>query len=328
MSGSISVSIHPSQFPDKVGADLAASLRLREVNHKFHYDSYKQTQQWLELHQAYSPSRTDSDCEACYNAGFAAVAQRYGAAPIHLIGLGCGGGQKDTRLLRLLKESGAQLLYTPVDVSVPMVLVARQAASQVTSESHPLVCDLSSADDLGGFLARQTPAKARRVITFFGMMPNFEPQLVLPKLAALLREGDTLLLSANLAPGKDYAAGLRCILPQYDNALTADWLLTFLLDLGVERTDGALEWRVEPCPSGLDLLRVEARFCFRRDRGLRVAREEFEFRAGENIRVFFSYRYTPERLCEQLSRHGILSQAQWITRSGEEGVFLCSRTTN
>src|SRR5271166_3410124 len=58
------VTIHASQFPENVRRDLLESLRTRRVNHKFHYDSVKQTQQWLALHQAYSPSRNDADCAA------------------------------------------------------------------------------------------------------------------------------------------------------------------------------------------------------------------------------------------------------------------------
>ena len=58
-----------SQFPENVRRDLLASLRTRRVNHKFHYDSVKQTQKWLALHQAYSPTRTDVDCLAVYERG-------------------------------------------------------------------------------------------------------------------------------------------------------------------------------------------------------------------------------------------------------------------
>jgi len=82
------------------------------------------------------------------------------------------------------------------------------------------------------------------LITFFGMIPNFEPQLILPRLAALVRPADHLLFSANLAPGSDYAAGVRQVLPLYDNALTRDWLMTFLTDLGVERDDGELRFSI------------------------------------------------------------------------------------
>jgi len=120
--------VHASQFPQHVRRELLASLRTRQVNHKFHYDSVKQTQQWLALHQAYSPSRTDADCAAAYDRSFEAVAAGIGAKRVHLIGLGCGGGQKDTRLLKLLQDSGKEVFYTPSDVSTAMVLVAWQNA--------------------------------------------------------------------------------------------------------------------------------------------------------------------------------------------------------
>src|SRR5947208_8978673 len=116
MSSLVNVAIHSSQFPDKVRQDLLDSLRTRAVNHKFHYDSVKQTQKWLALHQAYSPSRTDADCAAIYDRSFEAVAGKINAKQAHLIGLGCGGGQKDSRLLKLLGDSGKQVFYTPSDV--------------------------------------------------------------------------------------------------------------------------------------------------------------------------------------------------------------------
>jgi hypothetical protein len=135
--------------------------------------------------------------------------------------------------------------------------------------------------------------------------------------------GDVLLLSANLAPGPDFLAGVRTVLPLYDNALTNDWLMTFLLDIGFEKTDGVLEWRIESCPGGNDLLRIEAWFHVRRPRVLKILGETFEFSSGEKIRLFFSYRYTPERVRAQLGAYGIAVHEQWITSSGEEGVFLC-----
>ena len=51
--------------------------------------------------------------------------------------------------------------------------------------------------------------------------------------------------------------------------------------------------------------------------------ERFVFKAGEMIRLFFSYRYTPELVRKILVRHGLEVCGQWITRSEEEGVFLC-----
>lgn len=326
MSSVVNVAIHESQSPENVRRDLLASLRTRRLNHKFHYDSVKQTNKWLALHQAYAPSRNDADCAATYDRAFAAAANQIQARQVHLIGLGCGGGQKDTRLLKLLKTGGKAVSYTPSDVSVAMTLVAQQAAKKAVKEDQifPLVCDLATADDLFPVLATHHAPRTTRLITFFGMIPNFEPQDILPKLAKLLRRQDILLFSANLAPGPDYAAGVAKILPQYDNELTREWLLTFLFDLGVERGDGELRFGVERETNALR--RVMARFHFQRACRLTVEGETFTFRRGESIQLFFSYRYTPELARTELARHGLQIREQWITKSGEEGVLLCRRS--
>jgi len=318
--------IHSSQFPEDVCRDLMQSLRTRRVNHKFHYDSVKQTQKWLALHRAYSPSRNDDDCAETYDRAFAEAAKVVNTKRVHVLGLGCGGGQKDTRLLKLLKRSGKTVCYTPSDVSVAMTLVARQAALAAVSERNcfPIVCDLTTTEDLSNVLATHHAPRTTRLITFFGMIPNFEPDEILPKLAGSIRRADTLLFSANLSPGQNYADGMKRILPQYNNELTREWLLTFLLDLGVGRGDGELRFSVE---TGVrPLRRVVARFHFKRRRRLELEERQFSFQRGDSIRLFFSYRYTPELVRVRLAAHGLKVHDQWITASGEEGVFLCRRS--
>lgn len=319
------VSIHSSQFPDAVRRDLLASLRSRKINPKFHYDSLKQTRKWLALHQAYSPSRNDSDCAAIYDSAFDSAAGRLRARGVHVIGLGCGGGQKDTRLLKRFRAAGRKLFYTPSDVSVAMCLVARETARVAVpaERCRPIVCDLEGVGNLTVLFKWPAARAAARIMTFFGMIPNFEPEAILPKLASAIRRNDLLLFSANLAPGRDYAAGVGRILPQYDNALTRDWLMTLLLDLGIERRDGRVRFAVETGTLGLK--KVVARFHFSRACRIQIESRTFAFRAGESIRLFFSYRYTPERIRAALARVGLLVREEWITRSGEEGVFLCER---
>ena len=324
MSSLVNVAIHSSQFPEKVRRDLLDSLRARAVNHKFHYDSVKQTQKWLALHQVHSPSRNDADCAATYDRAFEAAAARIDLKEVHLIGLGCGGGQKDTRLLRLLKARDKQVFYTPCDVSTAMVLTAREAARSVlpAEQCFPLVCDLPGVDDLPTTFATRNTQHATRLTSFFGMIPNFEPNEILPKLASLVGPSDWLLFSANLATGKDYDAGVEKILPQYDNPLTRDWLSAFLFDLGVEPSDGELRFTVENVNA---LKRIEARFHFQHARAVSVDNERFQFGVGDSIRLFFSYRYTPDLVKSHLERHGLHVLHQWITKSEEEDVFLCRR---
>jgi len=324
MSSTARVVIHASQFPEAVRRDLLESLRTRRVNHKFHYDSVRQTQKWLALHQAFAPSRRDKDVQAIYEQAFAAAANQMAAANITVIGLGCGGGQKDTRLLKLLAARGKRIAYVPSDVSTAMVLVARETAGAVVGDEmcFPLVCDLATATDLPVVLDKLCPAGSARLLTFFGMIPNFESDHIVPRLAGLLRAGDRLLFSANLAPGADYTAGVQRVLPQYDNPLTRDWLMTFLTGLGVEPGDGEMRFAIEDQHG---LKRIAAYFHFRRDRRIEVDSEKFEFRAGESIRLFFSYRHTAALVRTLLEPHGLRVLDEWIAPSGEEGVFLVGK---
>lgn len=323
------VTIHPSQFPGAVRRDLLASLRSRRVNHKFHYDSIKQTQKWLALHQAFSPSRNDADCAAIYERGFEAAATRIGAPQVAVVGLGCGGGQKDAKLLKLLRAAGKEVVYMPVDVSTAMVLVARAEALKLLPppDCFPLVCDLATMNSWAPLLEvlPTRVASMPRLFTFFGMLPNFDSEVALPRLAGLLGPRDTLLLSANLAPGTDYDAGVRRILPLYDNALTRDWLLAFLVDLGVEVQDGALEFGIETANEKSGLKRVTVDFVFNRPRELRLDEEVFHFAPGEKIRLFFSCRHTPAMVESLLASQGLRLKGSWIAKSDEEAVFEAVR---
>jgi hypothetical protein len=321
------VAIHPSQFPAQVRRDLQACLRTRQVNHKFHYDSVKQAQQWLALHEIYSPSRNDPDCQAVYQRSYEALSLRLKTKRVHLIGLGCGGGQKDCRLLRLLTKRCRDLYYTPLDVSSALVLIARQAALKIIPGRNcfPIVCDIGLAEDLPEVLETYCAQTAVRVFTFFGMIPNFESRRILPKLASLIRPSDLLLFSANLSPGVDYAAGLQRILPLYDNAPTRDWLMSFLLDRGVEANDGALQFLIEDDPSGTGLKRIAADFFFSTKRNLEVAQKQFLFRPGDSIRLFFSYRHTSRLIRSLFGEVGLEVVVEKITKSEEEGVFLALR---
>ena len=327
MSSLVQVSIHSSQFPASVQRDLSHSLRTRQINHKFHYDSVKQAHKWLAVHEAYSPARTDPDCVATYDSSFRGTVGKLAAQRISFISLGCGGGQKDIQLLRMLREAGKEVFYTPSDVSLALVLTAYQSATEVipAQHCHPLVCDISTAEDLSQLLKERVVPNASRLIAFLGMISNFESPKILPKLTHVLEGEDHLLLSANLAPGLDYETGIQTVLPLYDNELTRDWLLTLLLDLGIERQDGDVRFVIEDCPSEPGLKRVTSYFIFHRLRQIRLSETVFNFAAGDAIRLFFSYRHTPDRIRRLLAQHQIAVLEQWISRSQEEGVFLCRK---
>jgi len=323
----VSVLIHPSQFSGAIDEAFRESLERRRMNHKFHYDTPKQALRWLRVHEAFSPARQDPSCLVAYDEATLAAARVLGPGDIDVISLGCGGGQKELGLLRALRtlHPTRRVRYVPTDVSVSLTLVAREAALAdgfSAKDCEPVVLDLARADDWGRALQTVLRPGAQRVVTFFGMMPNFSPTEVLTRLAGLLRKRDVLLVSANLAPGKNYAAGVREILPLYDNPLTGEWLFSVLADLGVEQGDGRMEFRIARCPEGSGLLRVEADFVFRKATSLRYGGNEWRCKKGERFGLFFSYRHTPARVKKLFGQHRLGVRSQWLNKAGDEGVFL------
>jgi len=204
-----------------------------------------------------------------------------------------------------------------------MVLLARENALPIVGKDNcsPIVCDLATTNDLHWLIESEVGRpKGTPLVAFFGMLPNFEPGLILPRLAELMSTGALMLASANLASGFDYSAGLARILPLYDNELTRDWLFTFLSDLGVEKDDGDLRFIVEDGQRGLK--RVAAYYSFNKTRKIEAYEHHFEFGPGETVRLFFSYRHTPTLLRSLLELHGLRVLSRCLTPSEEEGVFL------
>jgi len=327
-SSTVNVEIHRSQFPERLEAELAECLRARRVNHKFHYESHKQVQRWLALHEAHSPARIDSGVERIYGEAFQSVAGGLSAhSRLHVVSLGSGGGRKDAAFLKLLADAGAEVSYTPVDVSVGLALTSREVASEHVSPGRirPLVCDLLAAEDLADLLTERDQGHVRRAFLFFGMLPNFEPSEILGRLAGWVRDDDLLLCSANLAPGQVYEAGIERILPQYDNAATRSWLATLPNDLGLEVDPARIAFSIQSCEDEPTVRRVEATVELGQAACLSMGSEAVEFRAGETLRLFFSCRYTPLLLEEMMRIRGLGIGEQWISESGEEGVFRIER---
>jgi len=251
---------------------------------------------------------------------------------VTLISIGCGGGQKDSALLKALRSQ--RLSYVPTDVSLPLALTAnRRASRELSIESKPALFDLPVTTDLAAFLDKMAPPDGKRILAFFGMVPNFEPDEALAPLSSALREGDWLLISANLAPGSDYEAGLRKVLPLYENDLTRRWLATALHDAGLEISPQHIEFSIVPGARGSSLaagepnrlLRIEANYRFKSAQTIQIDGEKFSYATGDSFRLFFSYRHTPKLLRELLAGYGMEITREWIAGSAEEGVFLAQK---
>ncbi|NEQ86727.1 MAG: L-histidine N(alpha)-methyltransferase, partial [Moorea sp. SIO2I5] len=154
---------------------------------------------------------------------------------------------------------------------------------------------------------------------------NFAPEEILPILSNFISKGDILLFSANLAPGSDYLQGIQKVLPQYDNELTKEWLITVLLDAGVEAKDGTIKFTIEEDEPNQQFKRIAAYFELENDVIFSLENNLIEWRSQDRIRLFFSYRYTTPMIQEILKSYGIKVLDYWEAANQEEGVYLCQK---
>jgi uncharacterized SAM-dependent methyltransferase len=322
------VTVHESAQPKVVRARILAALRRREVDPSLLYSGLRQTLRWIDLHHAVSPAHRESAITDLYENAFRRAAQLCRGNVIHVVSLACGDGTKDTRCLQLARESNRTVIYTPVDVSLDMVLAAEQTASAALRglQTTPLICDLANCTVLPALIKNFDPSGAERIVLFLGTIHNFWPPEILRSVIYPVRSQDHLLIGANLAPAENYEGALEKILSQYNNEHTRHWLLGALSELNISPADGVLEFSLVPTEKLPNLKRIQADFVFSRAKQISFFSEEINFAAGEKLRVFYSYRFTPEHLRTFLSQSRLPTIEQWIAPNNEEGLFLCRRS--
>lgn len=318
-----SVQVHRSLNTDAVQRELVASLRRGVVPGRMLYESPRQSARWLEVAAKWSPFARGKDYREIYQRAGAAAWNRMPDGGWSLLGVGCGDGQKETELLRTGENRLPDFLL-PMDISLSLVLAAAGNWCAVAADVRctPVLGDFALMED--GWSGELPIPHAPKLVTFFGMLPNFNPAEILPRLRSLIAPDDVLLLSANLAPGDDYARGVQAVLPQYDNAETRRWLAALFEETGAEGEGIEPTFRVtdEECGS-VQLKHIEAICRPSKGMSLTVGGESVEFDGRTPLRVFTSYRYRPDNVTAVLGKHGIRVDEAFVSEDGEEGVFVC-----
>jgi hypothetical protein len=325
----IRVEIHRSAQPRQLATALRRSFEQRCIDPKFHYLTPRQSQAWLALHTKYSPFAASSTGAEVYDSAFSWVAQNLPGGAVGLVSLACGGARKELRLVKSLVRAGREVFATLSDISVPLVIEGYEnlSAGPPLSGIEALGFDLFEAGDLNRILTSHTGREISRVVTCFGLMPNADPLVIASRLASLPARNDVLLVGANLVSASNYEPSTRKVLGDYDNAATRGWLALLLLDAGFEQEDGEITFDVEPCASLPELLQIVARFQLRRNRTIELAGEPLKFLAGEQLRLFFSNRFTPDLLRKVFELQKLKILGEWVSAGENEGVLACGITS-
>jgi len=222
-----------------------------------------------------------------------------------------------------LKVSGREAIFSAIDVSRDLVVEAAQKLVDAgAGHARSLVCDLAETEFLADWLNRVVEQEnLPRLITFFGLVPNFAPSVVTRLFRAILRPGDILLASAHLAPvgdGLDLPSAMRLVLPQYDNPETLAWLSAALEHWNLQDLVDAPEMKIgeiEGIPAFIATARWKSSAPFER------WGHRFLPKRDEPLQLFHSLRYTPPLFEQLLRQAGLEMELLAITSCRQEAIW-------
>jgi hypothetical protein len=316
----LNVAVHASVHPAALAAELRDGVASGTVSTRQLYISVRQARLWRAIAAAFSPARDDGDGGRAYERVNVHAATLLAGEPVHVIGLGCGDGAKERRLLDSLTQHGP-LTATPVDVSLPLVLTAADLLGASAQLGRPVVCDLGlAASDLPAMVES---ADGRRIVTLYGILPGLDAAPALAAAGALLRPGDLLAVSANLLPPDTGA--LERVTAQYDNAPTRRWLGALLDEAGIDAARCALRIEALEDPGAGAYAGVGAWLDPLEPFTAELEAGPVDLHPDRPVRVLRSARHTPTGLAAIVEAAGLHVLAVEVSPSGEEGVLLAIR---
>lgn len=319
MTGTVfPIHFHSSAGPQAWAERIASAFRLGQAHPALHYQSPRQALRWMDLHQRYSPA-TRGKGRALYTEFWNTIRTDI-PAQAWLISLGCGTGEKELPLLAGSTLAGA----VAQDISPSLIWTAREHWLQ-TSPQFPiqgLCADLSAESDWASALERWAE-RSPRVVTFFGLLPQIAPATARRIWQTVLRPGDWLAVSANLAPANYSSEGLASILPQYDNAETRRWLGTLLEDADLPPKSWSLEVGAShhgawPC--------VQVVADIRNTVTARWPGGQQELPGGTELTLFISQRPSAEQVRHLLEACGLKVICERLLTDEQEGLWWTQRS--
>lgn len=321
------IDLHSSVQEEALQRDAIESLQGNLIDPKFLYVTPHQGELWRQVFLKHSPIHANPEFVRIYREAFAAMADRLEGQNIMLVGLGCGTGLKELELYQAFKAKGSEVLFSAIDVSQDLVLESVKKLMESGAGHHrSLVCDLHQAAFLQHWL-NAMESQLPRVITFFGLVPNFTPLIVAQLLQAVLRPGDILLASAHLVPvraenSEAMHLAMNSILPQYDNPETLAWLSAALEAWELDQLVESPKMEVG------ELDKIPAMLAFASWKNA-VPFEKWGRRflpkLDEPLRLFFSLRYTPALFETMLRREGFDVELLSITSCRQEAIWCIRR---
>jgi dimethylhistidine N-methyltransferase len=229
-----------------------------------------------------------------------------------LVEMGSGSASKTRLIIEALLRKQSELLFIPVDISAS----ALDSSSRILLQSYPqLSIEAYAADYFAGLAELGKQQRGRTLALFLGSnVSNFDPDEALKFLRALremLRDGDALLLGADLKKDKDVLEAA------YNDALgvTAAFNLNVLARINRE-LGGNFDLRAFQHRAFYNEAagRVEIYIESTREQTVAISQLEMkvQFAAGEQIHTENSYKYDLADIAKLAAETGFTRARTWL----------------
>lgn len=228
----------------------------------------------------------------------------FATGAVEVISLGAGQGTKDRHLLSALAKSGRTVTYRPVDAGHMLLEMACEQGMMLGANVRGLKADLTDPLHLASLEPR--PEDSPRLVMLLGnTLGAFDPPVMLRRLRRLVREGDRLILDAEIGNDEATRSG-------YEHPANHAFALAPLRSIGLTENDGTLVFQssnhVMP-----GVHRLEKYFRLQADRSLLVAGEPFSFKADDCIHMNHSGKFEREAFCALLTDAGFTLLEEYLS---------------
>jgi uncharacterized SAM-dependent methyltransferase len=305
------IPIHALLTENALADEFVSAFHARRLPEKFFYWFPLSVRAWLALCSdgAY---RNFVRSRSLIASSAAELARLFPVAPLEVLSLGAGQGDKDLLLLEALRARGARATYVPVDTSQALLEMACGGALAAGFPAQGIKADFTNPAHLAALAAApETPP--RLVLLLGNTLGAFDPIAEAGELAGLLRPGDALLADGEIYAGDTTVAG-------YDNPLNRRFAWAPLNAVGIRESDGELVFAAADDPRLPGLHLIPKHFEAGRDIEVFLGGEALGLARGERLAMNHSYKYAPDTFLRILSDAGLA--ATWQGRSTDNRFLM------
>lgn len=292
--------IHVLDSNRKNNKDFQTSLYHRNIPTKFQYWGKEETQNWLDVCK--NPEYINWPLEiSLLDLNLPEIVKAVKPKVNNLVSLGIGNGEKDKMILNAFLKNHPMRYFT-IDVSSHMVKTGLKTLNSVPTEKTAYIGDFEHLEKLAPKIKKQTTGN--NLISILGnTLGNLDQITTLNLIRRSMGKNDFLLFAVQiLEKGKVLDVGE--ILSAYNTKVLQKLSFGALIGTGLKRTDGIIEIEFGKNKLYPQLNTIEYFFTLKKDRTIKYLNREIDFKTGERILTYYSYKYDKKNITFLLNNNG------------------------